>query len=440
MTVQLQLIFSLFLFLGTCQQEIIPEVYQPRKDHQGYENNLRQAGLEKSALGIDWIDASQRSLASPLPIEVPMQEAFYFSTQKAQALCYRFEVKRGEKILIEIGSALHDSIPITTKLFIDLFREDIEEEAGRVLVASADYYTNRLAFEPKEDAHYLLRIQPELLRGGRFTMSITRGPRLEFPVLGGKNHDIGSFFGDPRDGGRRKHHGVDIFAKRHTPIIAPCDGHIRFAGTRGLGGKVVWMRNSADRLTLYFAHLQEIYATDGANVRTGDTLGTVGNTGNAKTTPPHLHFGIYADGPIDPHPFVAYQYKKLKPLQVGPELLGTVVRTARNSTLEISPENKVLLSRHQWMLVSGTSKDQVRVHLPNGDRGLLAVDAIEKLDVAIGKDFGQEYLTLRDGISDSSGLISQYSAEEGYEVLARDAEHWYVRTVDGAIGWVADGD
>ena len=43
----------------------------------------------------------------------------------------------------------------------------------------------------------------------------------------------------------------------------------------------------------------------GNRVRVGDTLGFVGNTGNAKTTPPHLHFGIYTrGGAIDPLPFV----------------------------------------------------------------------------------------------------------------------------------------
>jgi Membrane proteins related to metalloendopeptidases len=43
----------------------------------------------------------------------------------------------------------------------------------------------------------------------------------------------------------------------------------------------------------------------GAHVETGDILGFVGNTGNARTTPPHLHFGIYTgSGPVNPAPFL----------------------------------------------------------------------------------------------------------------------------------------
>ena len=40
-------------------------------------------------------------------------------------------------------------------------------------------------------------------------------------------------------------------------------------------------------------------------MKAGQVIGTVGNTGNARTTPPHLHFGIYRNGPIDPFHFIA---------------------------------------------------------------------------------------------------------------------------------------
>jgi len=58
-----------------------------------------------------------------------------------------------------------------------------------------------------------LRLQAELLATGSYELDIRLVPSISFPVLGGKNHDIGGFWGDPRSG-RRKHKGVDIFAKK----------------------------------------------------------------------------------------------------------------------------------------------------------------------------------------------------------------------------------
>ena len=55
-----------------------------------------------------------------------------------------------------------------------------------------------------------------------------------------------------------------------------------------------------------WVHLDEQLVEPGQWVEPGDVVGRVGNTGNARTTPPHLHFAIYAEGqgPIDPDPFL----------------------------------------------------------------------------------------------------------------------------------------
>jgi peptidoglycan LD-endopeptidase LytH len=114
-------------------------------------------------------------------------------------------------------------------------------------------------------------------------------------------------FGDPRDGGRRRHEGVDIFAKRGTPVLSASSGVVTRVGEGGLGGRVVWVWDPARSLLLYYAHLQEQLVSTGTRVRAGEPIGTVGNTGNARTTPPHLHFGIYrrGAGAIDPEAFIA---------------------------------------------------------------------------------------------------------------------------------------
>ena len=75
--------------------------------------------------------------------------------------------------------------------------------------------------------------------------------------------------------------------------------------------------------------------TSGQEVRAGDTIGFVGNTGNARTTPPHLHFGVYLrrEGPVDPYPFVDPPRGRLEALTADVERLGTWVRL-RNEGLK----------------------------------------------------------------------------------------------------------
>lgn len=81
-------------------------------------------------------------------------------------------------------------------------------------------------------------------------------------------------------------------------------GGVAVPGTNRLGGNVVWLRDPARGLTHYYAHLDTVLVASGQRVRRGDTLGTVGNTGNARATPPHLHFGLYDGGALDPEPFL----------------------------------------------------------------------------------------------------------------------------------------
>ena len=78
--------------------------------------------------------------------------------------------------------------------------------------------------------------------------------------------------------------------------------------TGGIGGKHVWLSSGMLGIggaRYYYAHLDAFNVESGDSVSTGDVLGYVGNTGNARTTPPHLHFGIYTSfGPVDPAPFL----------------------------------------------------------------------------------------------------------------------------------------
>ena len=94
-----------------------------------------------------------------------------------------------------------------------------------------------------------------------------------------------------------------MFAPRGTPVLAGAAGRVSRVQETPVGGRVVWLQTDAG--SLYYAHLDRQLVEPGARVAAGDTLGTVGNTGNAAATPPHLHFGVYGRrGAVDPEPFV----------------------------------------------------------------------------------------------------------------------------------------
>lgn len=142
----------------------------------------------------------------------------------------------------------------------------------------------------------------------RTTWEISRMPppsALPVPVEGVRAARIADTFGAPR-GSDRSHAGVDIFAKRGTLVLSATRGIVVSVREGGLGGRQVWVLGPA-RERHYYAHLEDWYPglAEGDVVRPGTPLGTVGTTGNARGTPPHLHYGIYgAAGAYDPLPLL----------------------------------------------------------------------------------------------------------------------------------------
>ncbi|HIG75924.1 MAG TPA: M23 family metallopeptidase [Bacteroidetes bacterium] len=129
---------------------------------------------------------------------------------------------------------------------------------------------------------------------------------LPVPVAGVTPPQLADTWGAPRSNGRT-HEGIDIFADRGTPVVSATEGVVLGVGTNSLGGNVVRVMGPG-REVHYYAHL-DAHAdelADGQRVMAGDTLGTVGTSGNAAGTPPHLHYGIYrAGGAVNPYPRLA---------------------------------------------------------------------------------------------------------------------------------------
>jgi murein DD-endopeptidase MepM/ murein hydrolase activator NlpD len=118
---------------------------------------------------------------------------------------------------------------------------------------------------------------------------------------------IGQGWGAPRDGGRRRHQGIDLLAPAGTPLVAVASGHISRLSNRdqGRGGISLWLRD-ARGTGYYYAHNQHNLVHLGQPVQAGQQVARVGTTGNARGGPPHLHFQIHPGGgrPVSPDALV----------------------------------------------------------------------------------------------------------------------------------------
>jgi murein DD-endopeptidase MepM/ murein hydrolase activator NlpD len=168
-------------------------------------------------------------------------------------------------------------------------RVSLRRIASLLLVLLALGWAGTLAWR---HAPPMLRALPEIYRLARLP------PALEVPVPvdGVRLRAIADTWGAARGAGRR-HKGTDIFAPRGTPVRSATRGVVVRIGQTGIGGRQVWVLGPGQERH-YYAHLDAWAAGlhEGQPVAAGDLLGEVGDSGNARGTPPHLHYGIYGDG------------------------------------------------------------------------------------------------------------------------------------------------
>jgi murein DD-endopeptidase MepM/ murein hydrolase activator NlpD len=129
---------------------------------------------------------------------------------------------------------------------------------------------------------------------------------LAVPVAGVRRAQLADTWGAPRSGGRR-HEGIDIFAPCGRPVVSATRGLVLEVGENPLGGQVVRVLGPGGSVH-YYAHLGRFGGLRGGDrVSPGDTLGYVGDTGNARGTPCHLHYGVYerGGGARNPYPLLA---------------------------------------------------------------------------------------------------------------------------------------
>jgi murein DD-endopeptidase MepM/ murein hydrolase activator NlpD len=427
----------LLLGVSACSRESLREFFAGYTPHERYERALLAAGLDQTALGSDWLAAAGTALENAVTVASPYREESYLDPREVIATAYRVSAQRGQRI-----EATFESEPDTAyQVFIDLFFLSDRPGASPRRVASADSLERELDYLARRDGDYLIRVQPELLRGGRYSITVVVGPSLQFPVSGGAATDIGSWYGDPRDAGRRRHEGLDIFARRGTPVLAAADGVVRSTRSNRLGGKVIWLRDEYGQ-NQYYAHLDSQVVSRGQRVFAGDTIGFVGNTGNARTTPPHLHFGIYSGGTYDPYP--ALQRVPTAPAAFSGDssLIGGLARVIRDGARVRglpTTRSDVLteLPLHTPLRVEAGTGSWYRVLTPDGMVGFVAARLTEAADSPIRSTLVADGALLLTDPSSTALAFEAVAPGTEVPVLGAHEEFLFVEGPGGKVGWLS---
>ena len=434
----------LLLISAGCAEEQVIEGYRSTNSltpHQAYATSLEAADLSHTALGQAWIDASESALQNATHVESPFREVGYLDPKEVAARGYRLDVLQGQVLSARVSLQSSDSM----HLFIDLY--EILDDSSNTLryVATADS-SNHLLIEPKTDITYLIRIQPELLRGGRYQVDIEVDAALGFPVAGITSASIFSFYGAPRDGGRRLHKGVDIFAEKGTPVVAISDGYVARIDETMIGGKVIWVRDALRNQAYYYAHLDAFLTDPFVRVQRGDTLGLVGNTGNARNTPSHLHFGIYATRrALDPLPFI--QQVEHAPAQIAADTsrIGDWIRiTSNHARLQKAPYRRAELldelPRHTALRVVGSTRNWYYVELPDGQDGFILASQTEEADAPLRSLQLAAGRSIKDLPSIASIAIDSIEVDSELPVFGEFGNYVGVTSPSGRTGWIESMD
>jgi murein DD-endopeptidase MepM/ murein hydrolase activator NlpD len=215
---------------------------------------------------------------------------------------------------VELSSP-HAGLPAGTLVFVPYAQIVTAPPAPQTTTAAPPATTTTPITTPEltlpSGAHGTVPPKRHKRKPGHRPLTITpplHGGPYVFPV--GGEATFGDTYGALRtDVPGNWHHGDDIFAPLGTPVVAVADGSLNRVGWERLGGWRLWVRDkNGDEF--YYAHLSGYspLALKGGTVHRGDVIGFIGNTGDAFTTLPHLHFEIHPrpllhlnyDGAVNP--------------------------------------------------------------------------------------------------------------------------------------------
>jgi murein DD-endopeptidase MepM/ murein hydrolase activator NlpD len=407
----------LIVLLFSCNNQTL-RIFKSSSARTTYLNTLENSGIGATRIGSEWKHSANEAILKAPQLEVPISIQGSFKSKTIEAKAWKIQLEQGASMNILVHWQALDS----SKLIVDIMQGPDWKELESFATQS-----DSVKFEAQKTGQYLLRIQPELLGAGNFQIQISGiATYAVFPVQGKNSKAIQSVWGDVRDGGKRSHEGVDIFAVRGTPVLAPVSGVVTAVRDRGLGGKQVWVRDPERNWNLYFAHLDSQLVSNLQRVNPGDTLGLVGNTGNARTTAPHLHFGIYQNGAINPFPAIKNDFQqatKLKEEQVA--ALMKVNTSQANLRSQPSTKSSIIsqMKANTPVFVRAATLDWYEVEDAEGNFGFLYKNLLSPIESTSLKEKVSYAHTLPSQASNDSLLVDLADfrkvgeTEDGFDMI-----------------------
>ena len=149
--------------LTACAPERVSENHRPRRTYSAYRHALSDMEIDRAQLGRHWINAAQRAVEAAELVALPFTDTLVFDPAEPEAVAVRFRTERGRTVSIDLSPD-----PRPPLFFVDVYR--LIEDGGRVKIATAD--REGIEFRARRPATYLLRVQPELGRGGRIVVHV----------------------------------------------------------------------------------------------------------------------------------------------------------------------------------------------------------------------------------------------------------------------------
>jgi murein DD-endopeptidase MepM/ murein hydrolase activator NlpD len=207
--------------------------------------------------------------------------------------------ERLAETISDVQSRLDDFEEQTAKLALATGMETLADARGDRVVPS-DRFGSGGQYDRVPGSPEVLRIQGDWIASQLSEVEKALARRDEVwaatpsiaPAMGLMTDGFGGRL-DPVTRRHAIHRGLDISARRGTPVIAPADGVVVFTGLSGGLGKTIRIAHGLGYTTVY-GHLDTIEVEPGEEVRRGAKIGTLGNSG--RSTGPHLHYEVHVDG------------------------------------------------------------------------------------------------------------------------------------------------